>query len=67
MRNRFVQVLISPISRRASQLSRGIKSLLRPTRTAVTLVGAAGLDAVRPRSYLVAENAFLRQQILVRE
>ena len=34
-------------------------------RTAAVLTSAAALDAVRPRSELVAENALLRRQILV--
>jgi hypothetical protein len=39
--------------------------LLRPVRTTAALTSAAALDAVRPRSELVAENALLRLQILV--
>ena len=42
-----------------------VKNLLRPARTVAALVSAASLDAVRPRSALMAENAFLRQQVLV--
>jgi hypothetical protein len=42
-----------------------IKTLLRPVRTMAALTSAAALDAVRPRSELVAENALLRLQILV--
>ena len=64
MWSHLVRIFISTIGRCATQLGRDIKRLLRPSRTAVTLVGAAGLDAVRPRSCLVAENALLGQQIL---
>ena len=39
--------------------------MLRPVRTGAALVCAVSIDAVRPRSALVAENALLRQQILV--
>ena len=42
-----------------------VKNLLRPARTVAALVSAASRDAVRPRSALMAENAFLRQQVLV--
>ncbi len=53
------------VRRRARRCGRTVKNLLRPARTVAALAGAASLDAVRPRLQLVAENALLRQQILV--
>ncbi len=65
MLNRLVQAVSIAVVFRASRLGRAVKHLLRPARTAATLAGAASLDAFRPRLQLVAENALLRQQILV--
>ena len=65
MLSRFVQAVTISVRRRARRVGRSIKHLLRPARTAAALAGAASLDAVRPRSALMAENALLRQQILV--
>ena len=65
MLSRLVQVVAVTVVRRTRPLGRGVTNLLRPARTAAALVSAASLDAVRPRSELMAENAFLRQQILV--
>ncbi len=66
MLSRLVQVVTVTAVRRTRRLGRGVTNLLmRPARTAAALVRAASLDAVRPRSALMAENAFLRQQILV--
>ena len=65
MLSRLVQVVTVTVVRRTRQLRRGVTNLLRPARTAAGLVSAASLDALRRRSELMAENAFLRQQILV--
>jgi transposase InsO family protein len=46
-------------------LARGLKSLLRPARSAARLVAAAAGDLARTRSELIAENALLRQQVIV--
>ena len=54
--------LISAMFRRVGQY---VKNLLRPVRTASALAGAAWVEAVRPRAALLAENALLRQQVLV--
>ena len=62
---RLVQVVTVTVVRRTRRLGRGATNLLRPARTAAALVSAASLDAVRLRSEVMAENAFLRQQILV--
>ena len=53
------------VRRRARRCGRTVKNLLRPARTAAALVGAVSIDSVQPRSELIAENALLRQQILV--
>ena len=64
MLSRLVQVVTVTVVRRTRRLGRGVTNLLRPARTAAALVSAASLDALRPRSALMAENAFLRQQIV---
>jgi putative transposase len=46
-------------------LARGLKSPLRPARSGAGLVAAAAGDLARTRSELIAENALLRQQIIV--
>ena len=65
MLNRLTQAVKIAVRRRFHECGRTIKNMLRPVRTAAALVGAVSIDAVRPRSELVAENALLRQQILV--
>ena len=65
MLSRLVQALSTAVACHADRLGRAVKHVLRPARTAAALAGGASLDAVRPRSELVAENALLRQQILV--
>ena len=60
MLSRLVRVL-----NHCAHVGQSVKNLLRPVRTVVTLAGAAGVDVVRSRSALVAENALLRQQVLV--
>jgi putative transposase len=46
-------------------LGRALRRLLRPARsTAMLMIGAAG-DLTRTRSQLIAENALLRQQLIV--
>ena len=54
--------LVRAMSRRVGQY---IKNLVRPVRTASALAGAACVDVFRPRTALLAENALLRQQVLV--
>ena len=63
MLNRLIQAAKIPVRRRSHRWGRTIKNMLRPVRTAAALVGAVSIDAVRPRSELVAENALLRQQL----
>ena len=46
-------------------LTRALKRLLRPVRSGARLIAAAGGDLARTRSELTAENALLRQQIIV--
>ena len=65
MRTRLVWFIASIVGRNAHRVGQSIKHVLRPARTAAMLAGAAGLDALRPRADLMAENALLRQQILV--
>ena len=65
MLNRWVRTTTSSVERGGHRVGQIIKTLLRPVRTAAVLTSAAALDAVRPRSELVAENALLRLQILV--
>ena len=65
MLNRWVRAVTSTVGRGGHRVGQIIKTLLRPVRTTAALTSAAALDAVRPRSELVAENAFLRLQILV--
>jgi hypothetical protein len=65
MLNRWVRTVTSTVGRGSHRVGQTIKTLLRPVRTTAALTSAAALDAVRPRSELVAENALLRLQILV--
>ncbi|MFC1707602.1 hypothetical protein ACFL59_12435, partial [Planctomycetota bacterium] len=50
---------------RARRLGQMVKRLLRPTRTIATASAGAARDLVRSRSELLAENAFLRQQVII--
>jgi len=46
-------------------IGRAVRRLLRPARAGATLmIGAAG-DLTRTRSQLMAENALLRQQLIL--
>ena len=65
MLSRLVQATIIAVRHGAHRLGQSGRNVLRPARTMAALAGAASLDAVRPPSVLVAENALLRQQILV--
>ena len=65
MLGRWVRTVTVIVVRRVHRVGQTIKALLRPARTVTALAGAAALDALRPRSELMAENALLRQQILV--
>src|ERR1700731_1983016 len=65
MLNRWVRTMIGTVERNGHRVGQIIKALLRPVRPTAALTSAAALDAVRPRSELVAENALLRLQILV--
>jgi hypothetical protein len=65
MLTRLIWSVTIIVRRHAHRVGQNIKHVLRPARTAAMLAGAAGLDALRPRSDLLAENALLRQQILV--
>lgn len=65
MLSRLVQATIVAVRHGARRLRQSGRNLLRPARTMAALAGAASLDAVRPRSVLLAENALLRQQLLV--
>ena len=49
----------------ARSIGDAIKRQVEPARTAVGAVARAGCDAVRPRAELIAENALLRQQLIV--
>ncbi len=49
----------------AGTFGTAIKSFVAPARSATTAAAGAVRDAVRSRSELVAENAFLRQQLIV--
>ena len=63
MLGRWVRTVTVIVIRCIHRVGQTIKALLRPARTVTVL--AAALDALRPRSELMAENALLRQQILV--
>jgi hypothetical protein len=65
MLHRWVRTMSTTVGRGGHRLGQIVKTLLRPVRTTAALTSAAALDAVRPRSELVAENALLRLQILV--
>ena len=65
MLGRWVCTVTVIVVRRVHRVGHTIKALLRPARTVTALTGAAAIDALRPRSELMAENALLRQQILV--
>jgi hypothetical protein len=65
MLNRWVRTTTSTVERGGHRVGQTIKTLLRPVRTTAANTSAGALDAVRPRSELVAENALLRLQILV--
>ena len=49
-----------------SALVRVVQRLLRPARSAVEVGFGAARDLTRTRSELLAENAFLRQQLIER-
>ena len=57
--------LVHTLTHCTRRVGRYIKNLLRPVRAASALAGASCVDAVRPRAALLAENALLRQQVLV--
>src|ERR1700737_4337602 len=57
MLNRWVRTATSTVERGGHRVGQTIKTLLRPGRTTAALTSAGALDAVRPRSELVAENA----------
>ena len=65
MLSRWLRTVAVTVEHRVHRVGQAIKALLRPARTVTALAGAAALDALRPRSELVAENALLRQQVLV--
>ena len=65
MLNRLTRAVKTAVRRRVHECGRTITHMLRPVRTGAALVCAVSIHAVRPRSALVAENALLRQQILV--
>jgi len=46
-------------------LTRALQRLLRPVRSGARLIAAATGDLTRTRSELIAENALLRQQVIV--
>ena len=66
MLNRWVRTATSTVERGGHRVSQTIKTLLRPVRTTAVLTSAAALDAVRPRSELLAENALLQILVLAR-
>ena len=49
----------------ARSIGDAVICLVDPARTGATALAGAARDAVRPRSELVAENALLRQQLIV--
>ena len=49
----------------ARSIGHAVKRLVDPARTAAGALAGAACDAVRPRSELIAENALLRQQLIV--
>ena len=61
MRGRIIAVVKNAIVGWAHSIGDTIKRLVDPART---LAGAAR-DAIRPRSELIADNALLRQQLIV--
>ena len=65
MLSRWLRTMAVTVEHCVHRVGQAIKALLRPARTVTALAGAAALDALRPRSELVAENALLRQQVLV--
>ena len=46
-------------------IGRALRRLLGPARTGAMLVAGAAGDLARTRSELLAENALLRQQVIV--
>jgi hypothetical protein len=56
MLNRWIGTTISTVERGGHRVGQIIKTLLRPVRTTAALTSAAALDAVRPRSELVARE-----------
>ena len=57
MLNRLTRAVKTAVRRRVHECGRTITHMLRPVRTGAALVCAVSIDAVRPRSALVAENA----------
>ena len=53
------------IVRCARALWRTVKCVMEPARSATTAAAGAVRDSARSRSELIAENAFLRQQLIV--
>jgi hypothetical protein len=56
MLNRWVRTMTSTVEHGGHRVGQIIKTLLRPVRTTAALTSAAAIDAVRPRSELVAEK-----------
>ncbi|MFC1705935.1 integrase, partial [Planctomycetota bacterium] len=61
----FVRAVKNSIVDCARSLGQEAKRLLKPTCTIATATAGAARDLVRSRSELLAENPFLRQQVIV--
>jgi transposase InsO family protein len=63
--HRAAPMALNPVVALVAALLRALQRLLRPARSAAHLVLGAAKDLSRTRSELVAENAMLRQQVIV--
>ncbi len=62
---RIVATVKSTVLGWARTIGQAVKCLLRPPSSVATMACAAARDVIRSRSDLLAENALLRQQLLV--
>lgn len=61
----IIAVVKNAIVRRACSVGCAVKGLIEPARSVATATVGAARDAVRSRRSLLAENALLRQQVIV--
>jgi hypothetical protein len=65
MLRKIVAAVNNVVAKWSRSIKTAVKRLLDPARDRANILAGAAHDAVRPRSELVAENALLRQQLIV--